>query len=298
MKRSYSTDLTDAEWSCFEPHVPVPRERGRPRIHTTREILNAIFYVVRSGCPWRLLPRDFPPWETVYWWFRRWRIDATVERLNAALREVLRARLGRDPLPSAGIADSQSTKTTGVRTGVGGEQRGYDGHKKVRGRKRHLLVDTEDLLLKAKVHSAKVPDQDGLRLLLESARSGLSRLSHLWLDAGYEGRGKRWAEDAMGLSVEVVRKPPKPIPEDRTGGGGEALWAQEWAKEGKKIDWERLMPPRGYVALPHRWVVERTFSWLSQNRRMSKDYERLCASAEAFVYAAMIRLMVRRLARA
>jgi transposase len=98
MKRSYSTDLTDAEWSCLEPHVPVPRERGRPRIHTTREILNAIFYVVRSGCPWRLLPRDFPPWETVYWWFGRWRIDATFERLNAALREVLRARLGRDPL--------------------------------------------------------------------------------------------------------------------------------------------------------------------------------------------------------
>jgi len=148
------------------------------------------------------------------------------------------------------------------------------------------------LVLKAKVHSAKVPDQDGLRLLLESARGGLSRLSHLWLDAGYEGRGKRWAEEAIGLSVEIVRKPPKPVPEEVA-----KRWAKEWAKEGRKFDWQSLMPSRGYVALPRRWVVERTFSWLGQNRRMSKDYERLCASAEAFVYVAMIRLMARRLAR-
>ena len=172
-----------------------------------------------------------------------------------ALRKRLRIGLGRNPHPSAGIADSQSAKTTAKTTGVGGEQRGYDGNKKIRGRKRHLLVDTEGLVLKAKVHSAKVPEQDGLRLLLESARSGLSALKHLWLEAGYEGRGKRWAEEAMGLSVEVVRKPQKPIPEKVA-----KVWAEQWAKEGKKLDWQKFMPPRGYVALPRRWVVERTFS--------------------------------------
>jgi putative transposase len=234
------------------------------------------------------LPQDFPPWKTVYDWFRRWRIDGTWERLNAELRERLRLGLGRDPNPSAAIVDSQSVRTTGV----GGNERGFDPAKKVEGRKRHLLVDTMGLVLQARVHNAKVPDEDGIRLLLDPARECLPRLSHLWVDAGYQGRGRRWAEEVLGLSVEVVRKPQKPVAEKVA-----KRWAEEWAKEGKQVDWQRLMLPKGFRVLPRRWVVERTFAWISHNRRMAKDYERLCATGEAFIYVAMSRLMVRRLAR-
>jgi putative transposase len=289
MRKSYPTNLTDAEWHYLKSHLPTPKRRGRPRIYGFREILDAVFYVLRSGCAWRLLPRDFPPWETVYHYFRKWSLDGTWERLNHTLRECLRTTLGRNPQPSAGIVDSQSAKTTGV----GGEARGYDGGKKVRGRKRHILVDTEGFVLKVRVHSAKIPDKDGLRLLLESARSCLPRLSHLWLDAGYQGRGKEWAENVLGLSVEVVHRAPRPIPEKVA-----QIWAAEWAKEGRKVDWQKLLPRRGFEVLARRWVVERTFAWLCHNRRMSKDYERLCSTGEAFVYIAMTRLMVRRLARA
>ncbi len=286
--RQYPSDLSDEEWGLLEAHLPAPKRCGRPRLHSPRQIVDAVFYVVKSGCQWRMLPRDFPPWKTVFHYFRAWRLDGTWERMNRALRRRLRERLGREPEPSAGIVDAQSVKTTGV----GGEQRGFDGGKKVRGRKRHLLVDTEGLLVEDRVHSAKVPDQDEIRLLLGRARDRLPRLPRLWVDAGYRGRGKEWVEKALGLSVEVVHRTPKPTPEKTA-----MIWAEEWSKEGWQIDLQRLLPQRGFEVLPRRWVVERTFSWLSQNRRTSKDYERLCATGEAFIYVAMSRLMVRRLAR-
>jgi len=289
-RQGYPTDLTDGEWALLAPHLPSASPRGRPRVHSYRVILNAIFYLVRGGCAWRLLPRDLPPWQTVYHYFRQWRDDGTWEQLNTALREQLRVRQGRAAQPSAGIVDSQSVKTTGV-----GGPRGYDGGKKINGRKRHVFVDTQGFVLRAAVHEANIADRDGIKLLLSeegtddrpSIREQFPRLTHLWLDGGYNGagRGKSWVEQTLGWTVDIVKHPRRP--------------RGVWARDDAVIDWAAILPPPGFRGvLPRRWVVERTFAWLGQNRRFSKDFERLSSTGEALIYIAMTRLMVRRLARA
>ena len=284
-RRAYPSDLSDAEYAVLEPHLPAPRPRGRPWRWPLRALLDGIFYIVRTGAQWRQLPYEYPPWPTVHWWFRRWRLDGTWERLNAALRERLRARVGRRPQPSAGIIDSQSVTTTTV-----GGVHGYDGAKKVSGRKRHHLVETQGLVLRAKVHTAALQDRAAVPLLLDGAAEQFPRLEHIWVDQGYTGTGKAWIEQELDWSVEVVQHPPKPRGQWVPLGTG---------ADPRPFEWRRLPPERtGFRGvLPRRWAVERTFSWLGQSRRLSKEYEHLCETSEALIYATMTRLMARRLAR-
>jgi putative transposase len=260
-QQGYPTDLNDTEWAQIAPYLPEASSTGAPRKHSWRAIMNAIFYVVKNGCVWRALPHDFPCWQTVYHYFRLFRLNGLWEQLNTAIREAVRTKEGREPQASAMIADSQSVKSA-----EGGERRGFDGGKLVSGRKRNLLVDTLGLVILVKVTAANVQDVHAGKQLFSAVAQQpelLTRLQKIFADAGYRGELEHWVTENLSAVLEIVLK-----------------------LEGQK----------GFQLLPKRWVIEQTFAWISRNRRLARDYERLAQSAEAFIYVAMIRLGLRRLA--
>lgn len=257
----YPSDLTDREWTCLASMIPAAKIGGRRRTTDMRLVINAILYLTRSGIAWRYLPREYPRWQTVYGYFRQWRADGVWLAMHERLRTDIRRAAGRQTQPSAAIMDSQSVKTTRC----GGRDRGYDAGKNVNGRKRHLLVDTLGLVLLAVVHSAHVQDRDGATLLLQGLAHRFTRLRLIWADAAYRGRLLDWVRALRSrrrLRLVIVARDPA---------------------------------TRGFAVLPRRWVVERTFAWLSFHRRLSKDYEVRTDNSQAFIYIAMIRLMLKRL---
>jgi putative transposase len=262
-RQPYPTDLTDEQWELLAPLVPPVKTIGRPLEHPRREIVSAIFYQMRAGAAWRMMPHDLPPWQTVYTYFRNWRINGIWQQIHDRLRGDVREAEGREREPSAAIIDSQSVKTTD-RGGV----HGYDAGKKVNGRKRHILVDTLGLVWLVMVTAASVQDRDGATTLLQALTEGMRRLQLIWADGGYAGKLVEWVGALRNwgeLKLELVKR----------------------SAEGK-----------GFQRLPHRWIVERTFGWFNRWRRLSKDYEYLTATSETVIRVVMIHLMVRRLALA
>ena len=258
-RKPYPSDLTDEEWAILAPELPAPLPAGAPRTTNFREVVNAILYRLHNGCAWHALPHDFPPEGTVRDYFHRWRRGGLWQHLNAVLRRRVRQAEGRNEEPSAAIIDSQSVK--GTRTSG---TKGYDAGKKVKGSKRHLLVDTLGLLLLVVVHPANLQDRDGAKLVLRQARGQFPHLRLIWADGGYAGKLIAWTLQVCAWVLDIVKR-------------------SELAK--------------GWVLLPRRWVVERTFGWLSQCRALARDYEFHAETSEGLIQVAMIHLMLRRLAK-
>ena len=260
-RKTCPSDLSDAQWAALRSHIPKENPNTRPRKHPMRRVVEALLYVVKEGCSWRAVPHDFGvPWRTVYNYFRAWGRDGTWDRLVKILRQAVRRRAGRESTPSAASADSQSVKTA-----EGGEARGTDGGKLVKGRKRHIVVDTLGLLLAVTVTAANVDDARGAEANFARLPSGeFPRLARVWADSKYHNHALyAWmAQSGCRFELEIVSRPPG---------------------------------TKGFVVLPKRWMVERTFAWLGKSRRLSKDYERLVETSESMIKVSAVHHMLRRL---